>query len=550
MKEYFYERSKFDEFESNRLYHEVLSLNDEEFEDWARLLRKEVTEQWDGEGIPPVIGRDYDEIIESFGKLRSNECDFWHEDISDDEESLGIIKNFNKDASPVNQFFPTMLKTRISEGVSSDGARSIYDYFALPELEEDFVKVMKRAVRRDSMYAWSRSLTPTKDENPFWNGQTPYQFVKDVHDGRIFTGKWKNYDIVLSKTTKSAIKKYGKLNDEGTAYGNLFFLTPEQVRQLRDNGYLNSTQLINVGNVPSTKELKNGSLKKYLYNIRWYDKDEGLFPKLLQSFRLGLGQPAVNFPALTAKWIYENYTDHIEQDEPLHIYDSSSGWGGRILGAMSSRKDIHYIGTDPNPDTYIPELGMSRYEYVAKFFNENCVDNHSDTLKSFFEVESQANTYELFQDGSEKISENPDFQKYKGKLDLSFTSPPYFNREQYSQDENQSFKAYGEYDDWRDNFLRPTLTTIYEYLKNDRYILWNIADIKVGKSLYYPLEGDSIKILEGLGCTYEGKLKMLMTRMVGADANKRDSVSYSIKNTAPLNNKLYKYEPILVFHKP
>jgi len=64
------------------------------------------------------------------------------------------------------------------------------------------------------------------------------------------------------------------------------------------------------------------------------------------------------------------------------------------------------------------------------------------------------------------------------------------------------------------------------------------------------LEGDSIKILEGLGCTYEGKLKMLMTRMVGADANKRDAVNYSIKNTAPLNNKLYKYEPILVFHKP
>ena len=37
---------------------------------------------------------------------------------------------------------------------------------------------------------------------------------------------------------------------------------------------------------------------------------------------------------------------------------------------------------------------------------------------------------------------NPNFQKYKGKLDISFTSPPYFNREQYSQDETQSFKVY------------------------------------------------------------------------------------------------------------
>ena len=99
-------------------------------------------------------------------------------------------------------------------------------------------------------------------------------------------------------------------------------------------------------------------------------------------------------------------------------------------------------------------------------------------------LKPQSNTFEVFQDGSELIHNNPEFQKYKGKLDISFTSPPYFNREQYSQDENQSFKAYGEYDDWRDNFLKPTLTTIYEYLKNDRYILWNIADIKIGENQF------------------------------------------------------------------
>ena len=96
-------------------------------------------------------------------------------------------------------------------------------------------------------------------------------------------------------------------------------------------------------------------------------KIQGIFPKILQVFRLSCGQPAVNFPALTAKWIYENYTKHIDTDEPLHIYDSSSGWGGRILGAMSSRKKIHYVGTDPNPDNFLDEEGISRYEYMAKF---------------------------------------------------------------------------------------------------------------------------------------------------------------------------------------
>jgi hypothetical protein len=518
-------------------------MTDDEFVSWAKLLRKEVTEQWDERGTPPVIGRDEKGIIESFKKLKANPADYWEKDLSGDEESLGIIKNFNKDASVVNQFFPTMLKTKISVGKSAEGGLSIYDHFGDPSLEEKFVKIIKRSVKRDSMYSWSRSIVNKKDENPFWDGQDGYTFIKDVHEGKIFIGKYSNLGIVIAKVKEDTLGNYGTFNAEYVGFGNLY-LSAEQINELKDEGYLDSTQLSNIKKIEDGYETADGTKKKYHYLIRWYDKTDGIFPKILQVFRLSCGQPAVNFPALTAKWIYENYTKHIDQEEPLTIYDSSSGWGGRILGAMSSRKKIHYVGTDPNPDNFIDELGISRYEYVAKFFNEKCVDDFSDSLTKFFDIEKQGNTYELFQDGSELISNNPKFQTYKGKLDLSFTSPPYFNREQYSQDENQSFKAYGEYEDWRDNFLRPTLTTIYEYLKNDRYILWNIADIKIGKSTYYPLEQDSIDILKELGCEYKGKLKMLMTRMVGLDPSKS-----GIKNAVEYQGKQYKFEPIFVFHK-
>ena len=540
---YFYERSKFSEFKSNTTYHQLLQMTDDEFVSWAKLLRKEVTEQWDERGTPPVIGKNEKGIINNFKKLKSNPADYWEKDLSGDEESLGIIKNFNKDASVVNQFFPTMLKTKISVGKSAEGGLSIYDHFGDPSLEEKFVKIMKRSVKRDSMYSWSRSIVNKKDENPFWDGQDGYTFIKEVHEGKIFNGKYSNLGIALAKVKEDTLGNYGTFNAEYVGFGNLY-LSADQVRELKEDGYLNSTQLSNIGEIEDGYKMADGTKKKYHYLIRWYDKTEGIFPGILQVFRLSCGQPAVNFPALTAKWIYENYTSHIDGDEPLHIYDSSSGWGGRILGAMSSRKKIHYVGTDPNPDNFIDELGISRYEYMAKFYNDNCVDDFSDKLTTFFDVEKQGNTYELFQDGSELISNNPKFQKYKGKLDLSFTSPPYFNREQYSQDENQSFKAYGEYEDWRDNFLRPTLTTIYEYLKNDRYILWNIADIKIGKSTYYPLEQDSIDILEELGCEYKGKLKMLMTRMVGLDPSKS-----GIKNAVEYQGKQYKFEPIFVFHK-
>jgi len=540
---YFYERSKFSEFKSNTTYHELLSKTDEQFVEWARLLRKEVTEQWDERGTPPVIGKNKEGIVKSFKKLKSNPADYWEKDLSGDEESLGIIQNFNKDASVVNQFFPTMLKTKISIGKSADGGLSIYDHFSDPTMEDKFVKIMKRAVKRDSMYSWSRSIVDKKDENPFWNGQSGVEFIKDVHDGKVFKGKYKDLGIVLAKVKTSTLDNYGTFNEQYQGFGNLY-LTAAEVNGLVATGYLNKTQISNLGDIVESTTSDSGKVTEYRYLIRWYDKTDGIFPKILQVFRLSCGQPAVNFPALTAKWIYENYTNHIDTDEPLHIYDSSSGWGGRIIGAMSSRKKVHYVGTDPNPDNFIDELGISRYEYVANFYNDNCVDDFSDKLTTFFDVEKQGNTFEVFQDGSELIQNNPKFQKYKGKLDISFTSPPYFNREQYSQDENQSFKAYGEYEDWRDNFLRPTLTTIYEYLKNDRYILWNIADIKIGKSIYYPLEQDSIDILTELGCEYKGKLKMLMTRMVGLDPSKS-----GIKNSVEHNGKQYKFEPIFVFHK-
>ena len=149
---------------------------------------------------------------------------------------------------------------------------------------------------------------------------------------------------------------------------------------------------------------------------------------------------------------------------------------------------------------------------------------------------------EIFTTGSEIIKYDLRFQKYKGKLDFAFTSPPYFDRERYSDDDTQSFKKFGNYESWRDGFLRPTLETIYEYLRNDRYICWNIADIKVGPDKFYPLEQDSIDILTELGMEYRGKLRMTMSPMTGMDLSKA-------RNSMQIGGQYYKYEPIFIFYK-
>ena len=469
---YFYERSRLLESEVNINFEDLLWMSDSETTEWIDKMRNFILSQWNGEDIPPTIGQSENTIKKNFKKLRDYNIQQFL--IADDSGNKNVIKNYNKFASGVNQFFPTMLKTRVN-------GSSIYDWFT-DEFKNKFHKVIRRILKRDSMYNWSKCLL---------NGEElPEHFF-----------------IVQHK--KNSVENIYKT------------LTIEEIEKLDDKYKTN---------LP--KELDD---ENYKFLVHRFELGQKLFPAGIQAFRLGLGQPAVNFPPLTARLIYENYTKHIPNDETLNIYDPSSGWGGRILGAMSSNRNIHYIGTDPNTDNFINELGITRYEYVAKFFNEECLETNS-----FWEEDK--NTYHIFQEGSEHIGNHKDFQQYKGKLDLVFTSPPYFDREQYSDDEEQSFKSYPQYEDWRDNFLKPTLENAFHSLKDDRYLLWNIADIKIGKDKFHPLEQDSIDILTNLGMEYKSKLKMLMTSMVGVNQE-------NVKNSVVIEKKALKYEPIFVFYK-
>ena len=470
-------------------------MNDEETINWIDDMCKFILKEWDEFGIPPTIGQNTETIKRNFKKLRDYPLHQGSKQflrLNEDTGEYDVIQNYNKFASGVNQFFPTMLKTKI--GVKKN-ATSIYDYFT-DDYRDKFHKIIRRTFKRDSMYSWSKCI----------NGEgSAINWITENRDKSFF----------VVQQTKELRPQY-------------LVLTCIEIEQLYSSGLITDKHITNLPPLSEIDDTKT-------YFVREFDLGQKIFPSGIQVFRLGLGQPAVNFPPLTARWIYEEYTKHIPDDDLIHIYDPSAGWGGRILGAMTSHRNIHYIGTDPNTDNFIDELGITRYEYVANFFNNDVLETNS-----FWE--EHKNTYHLFQDGSEHIGNNPDFQQYKGELDLIFTSPPYFDREQYSDDDEQSFKSYPEYEDWRDNFLRPTLETAYKYLKNDRYLLWNIADIKIGKDKYYPLEQDSIDILVGLGMEYKCKLKMLMTTMTGLNPEE-------VKNSVKVDGTYKKFEPIFVFYK-
>jgi len=524
---YFYEKNNhLIDHKVNKTFDEILWMSDQEFRDWFIELRKTVAQIWDDYGNPPRVGKDEEDIKKQFKKMAGYPV---HEFETIDELTgeSDIIRNHSGLGNAVNQWFPTMMKTRINYS-EKDVGLSIYDHFAKDELLEKTIKYARRHFKRDSFYQHSRTMMVGEE---IVVGSVRHTLT----DVKSFV-EW-----FESKARQYGTHDYWIEHKKGIDYSGY----NEKINKV-EFLLLTKEQLLEY-NIPESckTNIDYEDKEGFIYTIRFYEKGQKLFPAGYRAFRVSWCQYAVNFPPMTAKYLYEKYTKHIENQDTIKIYDPSAGWGGRLLGAMSVRSPhkIHYIGTDPNKDHTItlPDGSLStKYHDVARFYNET--KNEAVLFK-------KSHTHEIYQLGSEVIGENPDFQKHKGELDMVFTSPPYFSKEAYSEDDEQSYKKFDTYEVWRDGFLKQTLKTAVEYLRNDRYLLWNIADIKLGKNML-PLENDSREILEGLGMTYKGVLKMALARMPGANRIDSETGEATMKNSCKINGNITKYEPVFVYYKP
>jgi hypothetical protein len=509
----------------NCTFEKILWMNEGEFRLWTKALRKVIVDIWDNKGIPPKLGRTEDEIIEQFNQLMGFPV---HEFEAVDENTgqKDCIRNTaNLGTSCVNQWFPNMLKTKINYKDSGEGT-SIYDLTAKKEYFESQYKALYRNLKKDGFYNYSIVVEKNTAEHGVF-AETPTEWVTRFEKEQRQYG---THDYFLEE--RDADDEYtGNSLELREKYKSDQFLifSSEELKKLTD--------VIPAKCLSNIKEIQSDCK----YRIRYFKRGQKLFPPAFKSWKVTIVQQAVNFPVLTAKWIYEKYTEEFKDDEVIYVWDCSSGWAGRIVGAMSVRNDrqLHYIGTDPNSENWITP-GYSKYEDVANFYNTK-----SSRIKGFW---PQTNTYEMFCTGSEMMQFEPAFQKYKGKISVAGTSSPYFNREQYSEEDTQSYKKFSSYDLWRDGFLRPTLETIMEWLRPGGYVWWNTANLKVGKN-FLPLEEDSYKILTELGAKHLITWKMCMNPMPGAGRRNEDGES-TFKNHCKVNGKLVKYEPIMVFRKP
>lgn len=243
---------------------------------------------------------------------------------------------------------------------------------------------------------------------------------------------------------------------------------------------------------------------------------------LVNELRLKLGHPATNFRAEVAKWIWTEHLKPFAHNDELIVWDPSGGWAGRLVGFLAAssnplfaNKKMVYIVTDPNP------IVGERYQMLYSFWKENINPNLSVEL-----------IYHKL--GSELLHTTNTFEKYKNKVSVVFTSPPYFDRERYAEHEAQSFNKFNSYTHWRDYFLEPTLDNGYELLRDDGYLLWNIADVDG-----YTLESDTCNILEML------EMKPLPTiKMVMGASNVEKHLGVAIHN-----GNFKKYENVFAYQK-
>ena len=139
-----------------------------------------------------------------------------------------------------------------------------------------------------------------------------------------------------------------------------------------------------------------------------------------------------------------------------NILDFSAGWGDRLAGFFASQNTELYVGIDPRLENH------PFYQQQEIYYN--------NWRNDFLENEKKV---EMWHEAAEDMN----FERYYDTFDMIFTSPPYFNVERYSHDDNQSWVRYKDIDSWNNQFLQKTIDNLWPTLKSGGLLCINISDV-------------------------------------------------------------------------
>jgi hypothetical protein len=299
---------------------------------------------------------------------------------------------------------------------------------------------------------------------------------------------------LTTKTKSVKDRQLGVGNNEGLAFGRFFFPNMQDAKW-NDNDTVSIRARFNHDN-----KLKRAIKLAYVH------RDEGedtVIPKnIRRALELVNGGTIQNFKPINARAVWE-YICPVFRG---HVLDFSSGYGGRMLGAMTSNLRYHYTGIDPNTRTH---QGLK-------------------ALGELLDEQNIGSGYEMHCCPSEEFAPNPGF------YDAAFSSPPYFNLETYTDETTQCMNRYTNLSAWFDGYVVPTLKMVHKALADDGIYAVNIADYKNGKEQFQIVDQWK-EISQQVGFKYQETIDMILNVRPGVGNNKLE--------------KAYKSEGIYIFQK-
>ena len=353
-----------------------------------------------------------------------------------------------------------------------------------------FLDTIEKYGKEDFRRALADFITQEKPPYPLHEFDQN-KVIKTFH--KLKKADWTNY---IMSSEKEVIEKYDDYKYPYSKYGLGVIQAPPSFNYVSDS-FMNDLRM---------------QCNSYGYKApvtRWNDGDNlwGAFGPIFRgvndhqeltprtytmSFRLGT-YIATQFKPIVAKVIYE-------MTNAKTVLDTSMGWGDRLTGFYASNA-THYIGCDPNPNTF------ARYKEMIKFFDK---------------LTGGKKTVQMYNCGAEDLPWNE-----IENVDCAFTSPPYFSTERYNEggekEELQSWAKFNEYEKWRDDFYLPVAHNSFNSLSKNGVMMVNILDPKIKGKRYR--SGD--ELVDSLRETFLGQIGMrIMQRPQGASVFKDEDGNF------------------------
>jgi SAM-dependent methyltransferase len=201
-----------------------------------------------------------------------------------------------------------------------------------------------------------------------------------------------------------------------------------------------------------------------------------------------------NFRPTVAAAIIQRYTPPCG-----HVLDFAAGYGGRLLGAQITGR--MYYGIDPSVSQVKGMTKMIAACRMAGYASPAVIRRGAaETILPLLPPAS---------------------------FDLVFSSPPYFDREKYGTERDQSFLRYPTLEEWRERFLKKVIDESARLLSPNGYLVLNVCE--------KPLDIAAMTLAMAQHNYLLNKIwKMRLAKLPYKRSNR---------------SEVYKWEPILVFKK-